>query len=195
MFGKIIVGIITILLSALILMSTYEVLFNYDLPVVQAIKPLQSQSVIKKTISNSQAAGEKTYSSKVGALGEVDYITLPTINSRAFIARERLIGDKYYYRPNNLHYLGLNRDANGDIGDYLLYTSKSFRTIPVPDALQIGDEIVITNTRGKSKAFFIEDKQILPYEEPYVVADDGRRQINIVVDDPQNQVYFLFVAR
>jgi hypothetical protein len=195
MFNKFLIGILTFGLTAFILANTYEVVYNQDIPVVSAVQKMKSQSVINKTISYYQSSGSKQYDVQTGALGELDYLSLPTIDSRVYIGRERLINGEWYFRPNNVHYYPLNYDESGDIGDYLLYSKKSWRAIPLPESLQIGDDIQITNSFNKTTSFKIEDRQILPFNKPYVVSDSGLRQIIMIVEDQENSVYYIYTAR
>lgn len=195
LFNKVLIGIVTAIFTAMIFLNTAEVVFNKDIPVVQAIKPLESQKVVNDILNFYSVAGEKEYDVKTGALGELDFAYLPSIDARVFIARERQIDDTWYFRPNNIHYIPLNYDALGDVGDYLFYTSKSWRAVHAPEELQIGDELRVTNTRSKTISFSITDKQILPHDALYVPSDTGLRQIILVVDDPVNDVYYIYTAR
>ena len=53
----------------------------------------------------------------------------------------------------------------------------------------------MTNTRGKTTSFAIEDKQVLPQGEPYIASDTGLRQIILLVEDQERDVYYIFTAR
>lgn len=195
LLNKIIIGILTAFFTALIFLNTFEVVFNRDIPFVQAIKPLETQGAVNEILSFYSVSGTKEYDVKTGALGELDFAYFPSIDSQVYIARERQIKDKWYYRPNNIHYIPLNYDALGDIGDYIFYTSKSWRAIGLPQDLEIGDEMRVTNTRSKTVSFEIVDMQILPQDTPFVPDDSGLRQIILMVDDPQNDVYYIYIAR
>ena len=195
MFIKILIGLLTAALTATILASTVEVIYNVDLPVVRAIEPIESGVTIDKLIQTYSASGVKTYTTKTGALGELDFLTIPALGSRVFIARERKIDGDWFLRPNNIHSIPLNYDAFNNPGDYLFYTKKSFNSIPDPANLEIGDELQVTNTRGKSTSFAIEDKQVLPQGEPYIASDTGLRQIILLVEDQDANVYYIFTAR
>ena len=195
MFAKLIIGIVTALLTAMILASTVEVIYNVDLPVVRAIEPIESGVTIDKLLQTYSASGVKTYTTKTGALGELDYLTVPALGARVFIARERKVEGEWYLRPNNIHSIPLNYDAFNNPGDYLFYTKKSFNAIPEPENLEIGDELQITNVRGKTTSFAVEDKQVLPQGEPYIASDTGLRQIILLVEDQEQDVYYIFTAR
>lgn len=195
MFTKLIVGFLTFLLTSFILINTYEVVFNKDIPFANAIAPLRSQRIINNTISYFENGGDKMYSAPTGSLGEPDYLYIPSTDSRVFVARERKIDGEWYYRPNNFHYISLNQDESGVTGDLLLYTTKGFRTIPQPSGVEIGDEIAVTNQRGKTTSFAVTDVQVLPLDETYIVPDSDVRQLVIIVDDPEKEIFYLFVAR
>ena len=195
MFTKVLIGLLTAILTVTILASTVEVIYNLDLPVVRAIEPIESGVTIDKLIKTYSASGVKTYAVKTGALGELDYLTIPAINSRVFIARERKVDGDWYLRPNNIHSIPLNYDSLNNPGDYLFYTKRSFNSIPDPASLEIGDELQVTNTRGKTTSFAIEDKQVLPQGEPYIASDTGLRQIILLVEDQERDIYYIFTAR
>lgn len=195
MFAKTFIGLCTALLTLLILASTVEVLYNVDLPVVRALEPIESGVTIDKLLRSYSTSETKRYVVKTGALGDLDYLTIPALGTRVFIARERKIDEQWYLRPNNIHSIPLNYDEFDNPGDYLFYTKKGFNSIPEPANLEIGDEIQITNTRGKTTAFAVEDKQVLPQGEPYIASDTGLRQIILLVEDRQSDVYYIFTAR
>jgi hypothetical protein len=187
-------------ITLFILASTYEVTANADLPYVQSISPISAQDAVNKIVKYNQEAGDKDFGNKrYVSLGALDYLYFPAQRIRVFTGKDRKIPEtnegKWYMKPNNAHYITLNRDKNGVEGDYLFYTNQSWRTIPNADLISLGDKVQLANTRGESYQFVVSDRQILPNSEPYISTRTNDRQLILIVDYPEQNAYFAFTIK
>jgi len=183
-------------LTVFVILNSWEVTSNIDLPIIDSVKQLELQDPINSIIQFSEDSNNrKVFSTDTPSIGDLDYLQISSTGDRVFIGRERFIDGKWSYRPNNIHYHILNYDDKGLEGDYLMYTSKSWRTIPEPELVQVGDTITIFGVNGRSYDFVIFEKKVLRYDDLIVPEASDRRQITILVEDSQNDVYYTFLAR
>lgn len=187
-------------LTFFILASTYEVTANKDLPYVHSITPISAQDAVNKIVTYNQEAGLKDFGNKrYVSLGMLDYIYFPAQRVRVFAGKDRKIPEtsegKWYMKPNNAHYVILNRDKNGVEGDYLFYTNQSWRTIPNADLISLGDKVQLANTRGDLYQFVVSDRQILTNSDSYIATQTNDRQLILIVDYPEQNAYFAFTIR
>jgi hypothetical protein len=187
-------------LTIFIIASTYEVSANTDIPYVQSISPISAQDAVNKIVKYSQEAGLKDFGNKrYVSLGTLDYIFFPAQRIRVFAGKDRKIPEtsegKWYMKPNNAHYIVLNRDKNGVEGDYLFYTNQSWRTIPNADLINLGDKVQLANTRGDTYVFTVSDRQVLTNSDSYISTQSNDRQLILVVDYPEQNAYFAFTLK
>ena len=192
--------VFSLAITAFILASTFEVIANVDVPYVNSIQPIVAQDAVNKIVKYNQEAGLKDFGNKkYVSLGTLDYLYFPTQNVRVFTGKARQIPEKsdgkWYMKPNNAHYVILNRDRNGIEGDYLFYTNQSWRTIPNSDLMSVGDKVQLVNTRGDLFQFAITDRQTLADSDPYISTQTQNRQIILIVDNPADNSYFAFTIR
>ncbi|MBC7471959.1 MAG: hypothetical protein H7196_01690 [candidate division SR1 bacterium] len=187
-------------LTFFILASTYEVTANTDLPYVQSITPISAQDAVNKIVKYNQEAGLKDFGNKrYVSLGALDYLYFPAQHVRIFTGKDRKIPEtnegKWYMKPNNAHYIILNKDKNGVEGDYLFYTNQSWRTIPNADLINIGDKVQLSNIRGDLYQFIVSDRQLLTNSDSYISTQTNDRQLILIVDYPEQNAYFAFAIR
>ncbi len=198
---KVTILILTLGVTIFIVLNTAEVTGNIDIPYINSLKPIKAQDAVTKIVRYSEEAGIKDFGPKrYVTLGNLDYIYFPTQNYRVFTGKSRKIIDydskteKWFMKPNNAHYLILNRDKNGLDGDYLFYTDQSWRTIPNSKLIGIGDKVQLINTRGDLFQFSIVEQQELSYSESYIPQTSLERQIIIIIEDKLSDTYLAITA-
>ncbi len=195
-FFIIFVCTLSAVLTLFVILNSWEVLSNIDIPYINSVKKLELQKPINSIIGFSNDSGNrKVFSDDTPSIGDLDYLFIPSTGDRVFIGRERLIDNQWSYRPNNIHYHILNYDDKGLEGDYLMYTTKSWRTIPNPEQIQVGDSINLFSTIGRSYDFVIFERKILSYDDLVVPEASEKRQLIILIEDSENDIYYSFLAR
>jgi hypothetical protein len=187
-------------LTLFILASTFEVAANTDIPYVQSLSPITAQDAVNKIVKYNQEAGDKDFANKrYTSLGTLDYLYFPSQRVRVFTGKSRKIPEtndgKWYMKPNNAHYIVLNKDKNGLEGDYLFYTNQSWRTIPNTDMISLGDKVQLANTKGDLYQFVVSDRQVLANSDSYISTQTNERQLILIVDYPEQNAYFAFTLR
>jgi hypothetical protein len=199
MIIRTLITVITLATTAFIVASTFEVVANTDVPFVNSLTPIGTQTAVDRILQNSDEAGPKEFSSKqYVSLGTPDHLNFPSQNIRVFAGRARDIpagSKKFYMKPNNAHFLILNYDKNGNDGDFLFYTHQNWRTIPEANVISVGDELRVVNTRGDGFRYSITDRQILNKTDSYITTRSLERQLIIVVDITDLDQYVAFTAR
>jgi hypothetical protein len=197
---KLTILVLSLGLTVFILASTYEVVANTDIPYINSLSPIVAQDAVNKIVRYNQEAGDKDFGNKrYVSPGNLDYLYFPKQNTRLFTGKARKIpetttGD-WYMKPNNAHYIVLNKDKYGTEGDYLFYTNQSWRTIPNADLINIGDKVELVNSRGDLYPFAVTDRQLLLNNDAYISTQTNDRQIILIVDYPEQNAYFAFTIR
>jgi hypothetical protein len=199
-FIKLTILVFSLGITVFIISSTFEVIANVDVPYINSINPIVAQDAVNKIVKYNQEAGVKDFGNKKYiSIGTLDYLYFPTINARVFTGKARQIPEKpdgkWYMKPNNAHYIVLNYDKNGVEGDYLFYTNQSWRTIPNPSLISIGDKVQLVNTRGDLFQFAVTDLQALNNSDPYISTQTLDRQLILIVDSPSENAYYAFTLR
>jgi hypothetical protein len=189
-----IMGVVFSVFSLWMYVNAYEVLSNKDLNFVESLQPLKTSKTLDSIITDAAQSPIKTASDNLGNFGTLEQIRVPGTGARIFLSRERKNDDNWLFRPNNAHYLYLNKDIAENPMDTLIYASKSWRTIYNPEAIKVGDVIFLTNTRGDLFTFKIADSVVNPINQKLVFASAATRQLTFIVEDGKAGVYYAFSA-
>lgn len=183
-------GLLSLLFTVFVLINTYEVIFNRDIPFAYAVRKIDTQDVVNKEIKEFDVRRDNRAIGNAAALGDLEYLEIPSLKIRVSLEEARKIGNLWYQRPNVAHYVGLNKDHLGNIVDYLIYTDRSWRTLPYTNELGEGTEIKIHTTKGFSTSFVVSEKAVSPLEKSFIVNKTDNRQIVLIVDDPTIKGYY-----
>jgi hypothetical protein len=181
---------VTFLLTGYVFLNTYEVLFNKDIPIASSIKKVAAQGVINEAAQDFSAKADSDEADSDPALTGLDHFEIPAIKAKVKIEESRKVNGQWYERPSAAHYIGLNKNQFGVTVDYLLYTSKSWRTIPSPDQIETGMEVKVYYGHGAVSSFSVAEKKLLPIDHSLLVSKSEGRQMLLVIEDPANSVYY-----
>ncbi|NJK71051.1 MAG: hypothetical protein HC932_02210 [Thermales bacterium] len=120
----ILVGMISLGFTIFILINSYEVFSNKDIPYISSLRLMEAQEVIDRVIQiTDENSLLKEFETDTPSMGELDYMYFPSTDDRIFIGKERY-NNGWLQRPNNIHYHILNYDEKGLAGDYLFIRLK-----------------------------------------------------------------------
>jgi hypothetical protein len=176
--------------TLLIFLNTYEVVANRDIPVANSMRKIEVQDVVRKVITEFDIKPDSRYLNTNSKLEALDYFEIPSLNNRVRLEESRKINNDFYQRLSLAHYIGLNKDDYGNTIDYLIYTDKSWRTIPFPENIEEGTEIKFYTQKGFMTQFVVTEKMILPFDRSFIVNKSESRQILLLIEDSQNQKYY-----
>lgn len=189
-FTKLFFGIFSALFTGYIFLNTYEVIANRDIPIAHSIRRVVAQDVINKEIREFSIKQDSRNLNNNARFEEPDYMEIPTLGIRVHLEEARRADDFWYQRPSLAHYIGLNKDDFGNTIDYLIYTDKSWRTIPYADEIEEGMQIRLSNRKGFSVTFEVGERQILPLDRAFIVDKAENCQIILIVEDPSAGKYY-----
>lgn len=187
---KIVFGLISLTFTLFVFLNTYEVVANQDIPIANSVRKVAVQNIIKNVISEFKIKSDSRLLNTNSQLGTLDYFEIPLMGITVKLEEARKIDDQFYQRLSFAHYIGLNKDDYDNVIDYLVYTNKSWRTIPFPENIEEGTEIKFYTLEGFSSLFVVSEKMILPLNRSFIVNKSESRQILLLVEDPENQKYF-----
>ncbi|HYH75846.1 MAG TPA: hypothetical protein VD735_07870 [Candidatus Saccharimonadales bacterium] len=183
---------VTFLFTAFVFVNTYEVVFNRDVAFAQSITKVAGQQVINSSVRDFSTKISSEEPETTAPLDGLNQITIPALTMHVKIEEARKVEGEWYQRPSVAHAIGLNKDQYGTTIDYLLYTSKSWRTIPNPDQIEKGMEVNIEHSGGAVSTFEVSEKKILPLTSSLLVGKTEARQVLLVIEDPNSNVYYGF---
>ncbi len=186
---KLLVGALSFMLTAIIALNTYEVVFSRDVPVASSIVPSNAQSTITGVVRDFEVktgVDQNTANSKLGVLKTIE---IPAIKVRVQLEDARRVRGRWYGRPSFASYIGLNRDDRQTTVDYLIYAKESWRTFPEASRIEVGMDVNIYSEKNTSSLFSVASVSPLKNSQSLTVSKTERRQIVLIIEDPSNGSY------
>lgn len=190
-FVKTAVFMVTFGFTAYIFANTYEVVFNRDIALVHSVQPSANQAAINAIIKDYETRISSDSADTLPSLDGINRIEIPALKSALVAEESRRIDGEWYARPSTAHYVGLNKNKYGTDVDYLVYTIKSWRTLPAPEQIEKGMEVLFYYG-GASSSLEVVEKKVLPFDRSLLVSKSENRQILLLVEDRDESVYYGF---
>lgn len=178
------------LFTALVFANMYEIVFNKDIVFATSVQKVEPQAPINQIIQEFQIKTDTRLLDQSGEMENLKSLRVPALNLDLTLEESRRINDAWYRRPSRGHYVGLNKDDYGNTGDYLIYTDKSWRTVPAPDQIQTGMDVVITYQGSYSATFTVTEKTMLSDDRSFIFSKTEGREIILIVEDDANHTYY-----
>jgi hypothetical protein len=180
------------LFTVFVFLNTYEVVFNRDIVFGISIRRMTIQTVLTNVVREFEVKQQvtTTETDETSSLEGMTSFEIPALKTKVTVEEGRKLNGQWYQRPSLAHDVGLNKDAKGTTVDYLVYTRKSWRTIPDPRQVEEGMEIDFYYKGGGKSAFRVAEKKALPLNRSFIVNKTEDRQILLVVEDPDNTIYY-----
>jgi hypothetical protein len=182
-------AVVSCAFTAVVFLNTYEVVWNKDIVVAHSIQRVAAQSVIDTAVREFAAKADNG-TDDVADLGGISGFEIPALAAQVHVEESRKVNGQWYERLSSAHYIGLNKNADGVVVDYLLYASKSWRSLPSPERIEQGMEIKVTGAKGATSVFVVAEKSVLPLDRSLIVGRAEGRQLLLVVDDARAGVYY-----
>src|SRR5688572_13596364 len=131
-FAKLLLAGVSLSLTAFVFMNTYEVVFNKDIMIANSVHRVHAAGQINAIIDQFDIKPVEGRQTSNAEYAKLQYIQIPALNSSLYLEEKRKIDGKWYARPNLGHIVGLNKDDNGVIVDYLIYAASSWQTFAQP---------------------------------------------------------------
>ena len=187
---KLTFAIISFVFTFIVFVNSYELLANKDVPLGFSLSSLLIQDPINKAITEFATKPNSQFLNSNAKLGPLDTLEIPSLETRVQLEEARKINNLWYERPSFGEYIELNRDKFENAIDYLVYLSSGWRTIPEPEAIEIGTEIIITTKSGLSTTFQVVSRERLSSTSPLIVGKSERRQLILMIEDTASSSYY-----
>lgn len=191
-FSKFLLAFVSLSLTAFVFMNTYEVVFNQDIAFAQSVRKYDAQDQINAIIKQfdlKPEAGRERHNTPYSALRNIQIVSL---GANLYLEEKRVINGLWYQRPNLGHIIGLNKDNDDVIVDYLIYTNAGWQTIPFPDQIEPGMDVKLYHDGNAVSMFKIAEKKVLPMHTTFVASKSEKRQIILMIEDSKNNQYYAY---
>lgn len=191
-FSKFLLVFISLGLTAFVFMNTYEVVFNKDIAIAHSVRQYAAQDQIDAIIKQfdlKPEAGREQHNAPYSGLRNIQIVAL---GANLYLEEKRVINGLWYQRPNLGHIIGLNKDNNDIVVDYLIYTNSSWQTIPFPDQIEPGMDVKLFHDGHAVSMFKVAEKKVLPLHTTFVASKSEKRQIILMIEDPKNNQYYAY---
>ncbi len=182
----------TFLFTGFTFANTYEVVFNRDIPLAGSVERSSNQTAINSAVQDFETRLTSNNTDSVAALDRIERLEIPALKAQITTEESRLINNEWYARPSTAHYIGLNKNKYGVTVDYLVYAIKSWRTLPAPERIEQGMEVVVHYGNGAGSVLQVTEKKVLPFDRSLLVSKSEYRQVLLVLEDPDAGVYYGF---
>lgn len=140
-------GFICLLFSAYVYASSFELLTNHDLPIVQSLVRSRDQTLLK-SLSKGQTSINSQLGSFVGDQGEPLELRVPKVNARIFTLPAVYADDTgFLARTNSAHFFFTSTAKNARFGDMVMYTQRDWRSLPVRSEFGVDDNIFVDTNK------------------------------------------------
>ena len=161
-------------ISAFLLMTGYESVYNRDVPLVHSLDAInlrayQHRYDLTKYLGND--------SGQIGNFGKPINLKMPRRSMRFDIVQPIKDSGKEQWlaRASTLHMMPLTAPRNGNLGVTLLYCRSSFRTINGTNMPNTGDNIFVDTDRNWRYVYRVLDTKVVPEDDPYILGDGGAK--------------------
>ncbi|HKR82028.1 MAG TPA: hypothetical protein VJR27_03430 [Candidatus Saccharimonadales bacterium] len=166
------------LISAFLLMSGYESVYNRSLPLVHTLDPVNLSAFSSGyNLQVSSFQSPKLY----GDFGKPQTLKLPDRSIRLDIVPPLQDGNTWLARESSFHLLLPAKPRAGNIGIAFLYCRSSFRTINDRNLPASGSNIFVDTDHNWRYVYKVTSAKLSSDSVPYVIADTGANS-KLVID-------------
>lgn len=191
-FPKFSLVTLSLAFTAFVFMNTYEVVFNRDIPVANSVARFGAQGEIRAVIHQFDIKPDADQTVSNSEYNKLESLQFPSLTSRLYLEEKRVINGSWYVRPNLGHYIGLDKDAHGVTLDYLIYTDRSWRTLPEPNQIEVGSRVNLYHDSHSQTSYKVAEKQVLPLQGTFIASKTSQRQIILLIEDSKQKIYYGF---
>ncbi len=171
LFARVSVFTICGLMSAYLLASGYESVYNRPLPFVHTIAPISLGAFTDVYHLGTLAPTPKN--AYYGNFGKPSTLKLPTNSVRLNIVSAIKDNSTWLARPSTLQLVIPSPPRSGNIGIAFLYCRSSFRTINTQNMPGAGQNIFIDTDQKWRYVYKVTSTHAFSGIAPYVPSDDG----------------------
>lgn len=158
------------LISAFLLMSGYESVYNRSLPLVHTIDPVNLSAMTESYTLNAATYDNKTL---YGDFGKPETVKFPDRSFRFNVAAPIYYKGQWLSRATALHLLLPAETRSGNIGVAMMYCRAGFRTLDTQNLPAVGSNIFMDTDKDWRYVYKITSAKVFSDRLPYVASDTG----------------------
>ena len=189
---QITLAIISLGFAAFVLLNTYEIVFNKDIAFVSALNKYSAGDQVQATMGQFDVKPDAGRALSNAAYVRLERLQLPAIDTALNLEDKRYINDTWYSRQSFGHVVPLNQDDKGTTIDYLVYCTRGWQSLPEPNQIEPGMEVVLLHDGGKEATFIVEEKAFLASDKTFTAGKTEERQLILIVSDAEHNGFYGF---
>lgn len=158
------------LLSAFLLMSGYESVYNRSLPLVHTIDPVNLSALAETYNLDAKSFDNK---SLYGDFGKPQTVKFPDRSFRFNVGAPIYYKGQWLSRATAMHLLLPEDTRGGNIGVALLYCRAGFRTLDAQNLPAVGSNIFMDTDKDWRYVYKITSSKEFSDRIPYIASDTG----------------------
>jgi len=185
-WGRLFVFVSCAAVSAFVLLSGYESIFNRSMPFVHTLDKVQLSTF---TSSYDLRAAAEPANKMYGNFGKPVTVKLPASSLRLNVAAPIQENTAWLARASSLHLLITKPPRSGNIGMALMYCRSSFRTVDAQNLPKQGQNIFMDTDQDWRYVYKVNNVGTYDDSHPYIPTDDGTRgKLVISCDDTSRHI-------
>lgn len=175
-------AIISLVFSSYVYASSYELIFNHDLPVAGALTHFKLSDVMKKVSLGRSSLGEQL-DAYIGDQGEPQELRIPKSDSRIFLLPALVEKDgQFLIRANSGHFVFTSKAKNGQLGNLVVYLKRDWRSLPQTATFGVDDNLFIDTKKEWRYMYRITDSVKGVDARNYVAQEITRPSLIVIVE-------------
>lgn len=185
-WGRVFVFVGCAAVSAFVLLSGYESIYNRSVPFVHTLDAVKLDAFTSSyNLADAALPNNKMY----GSFGKPVTVKMPSSSLRLNVTNPVREGNTWLARANALHLLITRPPRAGNIGMALLYCRSSFRTIKPANLPKQGQNIFVDTDQDWRYVYRITNAGSYNDTQPYIPTDDGAHgKLIITCNDTKQHV-------
>lgn len=192
-FHFILISILSVIITFLIFLSSAELIFNRDFPLIESISASSISEEIDYKISQSMY---KSYSYNFDTLFEgrdLRYIEIPALNQKLELTRAINQDEAWKNKGNKANYLVIKNSK--EVDNIIVYFKESWRTILNTSSLKLGDFIFLKTNDEWNYIFRIESINQYSVEERFPIKSYDAMNVTLLIENSDTNSYKVIEAK
>lgn len=181
-------------LTAYIFLSSYELVFNRPIPLLNSVGTMQSTTIINDLIKNKLYYDYSPGFEVLDKNAVFQDMRIPRLDITLNLVSAIKNNGQWIYRGNSGQYFFLSDRKTSNPNYIVIYANQNWRSIVAPQDIIVGDNLFLENNTQTTSLFRITDKRVLPYGTDYIPSDEGQVNLVLDVEDTSQHVEYVFEA-
>lgn len=177
-------ALLSFFISANVYASSYELLFNQDLPIVSSLTKFSYRDLLVSLERDNSSVGQPL-TGFVGDNGEPKELRLPQPEAKlALVPAVKSIQGDFLVRASTGHFFMTAPAKDGTLADVVVYAKRDWRSLPTNAGISIDDNIFLDTTKDWRYVYRIVEAVEGDQASRYVMPTSRRSGIILVIEGP-----------